>query len=148
MSANLGDARRALHRGETGEALVHLWNAYEFARGESDPQAYAQIEDLARKAAKQGDEGERADAGRLLEALGAAPAEPAEGEPYADVEPTWVPTGSEAPRTPSGGPGPTPAEKAEPEPEEPAAPRRGGIPVGLLILIASVLFLFLRDQFR
>jgi hypothetical protein len=69
MSDSLGDARRALRSGEAGEALVHLWNALEQARGEGDTRVLGRIAELAGRAAEQGDEGERAEAERLLAEL-------------------------------------------------------------------------------
>ena len=67
--SDLGDARRALRRDEAGEALVHLWNALEQARGTNDPETLARIAALAQQVEEKGDEGERAEAEQLLEEL-------------------------------------------------------------------------------
>jgi len=155
MSDSLGDARRALRQGETGEALVHLWNALEQARGEADPGALGQIAGLAQRAARQGDEGERAEAERLLEELGgeagAARDEdddawvlPGGGEPVPTVEPGARPE----PAGPDAEPDFEPAEPAEPAEdaeEQPTSRRRAAL--GWLIPIAIFLFFTFRDAF-
>ena len=69
MSDSLGDARRALREGEAGEALVHLWNALEQARGTNDAETLGRIAALAQQVEEEGDDGERAEAERLLEEL-------------------------------------------------------------------------------
>jgi hypothetical protein len=151
VADSLSDARDALRRGETGEALVHLWNAYEEARGFGDRRAFGRIARVTREAASAGDEGERADAERLLRELGAG------GEPEADfgVEDKWVPPGGQ---TTAPEPRPAPAHEPDfepdeaewqPEPgEEDAQPQRGrGIPIPFLIALAVFLFITIRNNF-
>jgi len=150
MSDSLGDARRALRQGETGEALVHLWNALEQARGEADPGALGQIAGLAQRAARQGDEGERAEAERLLEELGGD----ADADRGGDDDDVWVlPGGGEPAPTVEPGPRPEPAgpdaepdaEPAEDAEERPTSRRRAAL--GWLIPIAIFLFFTFRDAF-
>jgi hypothetical protein len=147
MSDGLGDARRAMRQGEAGEALVHLWNAFEQARGTNDAETLGRIAALAQQVEAEGDEGERAEAERLLEEIrdeaGLVTEEPDEEDE------AWVlPGGGSACET---GPGRRPEPPTEPggeaeEVEEGEEPRsRGRVALGWLIPLAIFLFLTLRD---
>ena len=139
MSDSLGDARRALRQGEAGEALVHLWNALEQARGTNDPETLARVAALAQQVEDEGDEGERAEAEQLLEELRDA-AELTVEEPDAEDE-QWVLPGRETESRPRVE---VPDEPAEVEEDE--EPRsRGRAALGWLIPIAIFLFFTLRD---
>jgi hypothetical protein len=150
MADSLGEARRALRRGETGEALVHLWNALEQARGTAGPATFDRIAELAERAAAQGDEGERAEAERLLTDLDE------EAPPAVDDagEEEWAAPGGE--RVPSAEPDAAPAPEPtvlEEEPDEAYAdeedeeeePSRTRVALGWLIPLAIFLFITLRD---
>ncbi len=80
MDDSLDHARRALARGETGEALVYLWNSLDEARASQDPGDFEDVAKLAEKVAERGDEAEQADAARLLAELDRAHGEPATAE--------------------------------------------------------------------
>jgi hypothetical protein len=149
MSDSLGDARRALRSGEAGEALVHLWNALEQARGEGDTRVLGRIAELAGRAAEQGDEGERAEAERLLAELHGEVEEAAGTEDDED----WASPHGEPAAPPDPGPPPEitapgtePAGDAEVEEEEPPQSRRRAA-LGWLIPIAIFLFFTFRDAF-
>ena len=79
MDDSLDHARRAVSRGENGEALVYLWNSLDEARASQDPGDFEDVATLAEKIIDRGDEAERADATRLL-----AEVDRARGEPVAD----------------------------------------------------------------
>jgi hypothetical protein len=72
MASELSEARRAVTRGRADEALVHLWNALEPARLAADSAELRRIGGLAERVREVGDEGERREAERLLEALRSA----------------------------------------------------------------------------
>ncbi len=80
MDDSLDHARRAVSRGENGEALVYLWNSLDEARASQDPGDFEDVAKLADKIAERGDEAERADAVRLLAELARAQGEPAAEE--------------------------------------------------------------------
>jgi hypothetical protein len=67
--ASLRDAAGAVRRGSNQEALVVLWNQLEAARLLGDRSRLATIERLAARIAEEGDEAERREAERLLEAV-------------------------------------------------------------------------------
>ena len=69
MADEIGNARRALARGDAAEALVYLWNAVEPARLEGDARALAAIASLAQQVRARGDEGQAREAERLIERL-------------------------------------------------------------------------------
>ena len=147
MSDSLGDARRALRQGEVGEALVHLWNALEQARGTNDPETLTRIAALAQQVEEEGDEGERAEAVRLLEELGEAAADVTAEEP-GQPEEEWAPGGEPAGETerPQGADVPAePADDAEEANDEEQPRSRRGAALGWLIPIAIFLFFTLRD---
>ena len=147
MSDSLGDARRALRQGEAGEALVHLWNALEQARGTNDAETLGRIAALAQQVEEEGDEGERAEAERLLEEL-RDEADLVIEEPDAEDEEWVLPGGGPAGETESRPRVEVPDESAEEvdEAEENAEPRsRGRAALGWLIPIAIFLFFTLRD---
>jgi hypothetical protein len=83
MTGELREARKAVTRGRADEALVHLWNALEPARLAADTAELRTIGGLAERVREVGDEGERREAERLLEALRSAVDE--EREPEATV---------------------------------------------------------------
>ncbi len=133
--------------GEAGEALVHLWNALEQARGTNDAETLGRIAALAQQVEEEGDEGERAEAERLLEEL-RDEADLVIEEPDEEDE-EWVLPGGE----PAGETEPRPRVEVPDEPaeevdeaEENAEPRsRGRAALGWLIPIAIFLFFTLRD---
>jgi hypothetical protein len=151
MADSLSDARDALRRDEPGEAIVHLWNAFEEARGLGEARAFGQITRLAREAKSQGDEGERAEADRLLRELG-------EDEPDFGVEEEWVPpVGDRVTPEPPPGPvretgfetldaEPLPGSEAELPPEEEEQPKKRGTALPFLIALAAFLFFTIRDN--
>ena len=149
MSDSLGDARRALRQREAGEALVHLWNALEQARGTNDPETLARVAALAQQVEEVGDEGERAEAERLLEELRDA-ADLTVEEPDAEDE-EWVPPAGETESRPRVEIRDEPADEVDEvdeagEVEEDEEPRsRGRAALGWLIPIAIFLFFTLRD---
>lgn len=69
MASELSEARKAVARGRADEALVHLWNAVEPARLAGDADELGMVGRLAQRIHEVGDEGERRDAERLLEAV-------------------------------------------------------------------------------
>jgi hypothetical protein len=146
MSDSLGNARRALRQGEAGEALVYLWNALEQARGTNDLETLARVAALAQQVEEVGDEGERAEAERLLEELRDA-ADLTVEELDAEAEEWAIPAGEtesrprvEIPDEPADE-----ADEAE-EIEEDEQPRsRGRAALGWLVPIAIFLFFTLRD---
>jgi hypothetical protein len=143
MSDSLGDARRALRQREAGEALVHLWNALEQARGTNDPETLARVAALAEQVEEVGDEGERAEAERLLEELRDA-ADLTVEEPEAEDE-EWVLPAGETESRPRVEIPDEPADEVD-EVEEDEEPRsRGRAALGWLIPIAIFLFFTLRD---
>ena len=147
MSDSLGDARRALRQGEAGEALVHLWNALEQARGMNDQEPLSRIAALAQQVEEQGDEGEQAEAAELLAELGDA-SDLVTEEPDDENE-EWIlpgadPTGETAP-APSPETLPEAAEEAEEVEEDEEPTSRGRAALGWLIPIAIFLFFTLRD---
>lgn len=83
MASELNEARKAVARGRADEALVHLWNALEPARLAGDVGELAMVGRLAQRIGEFGDEGERRDAERLLEAVQRAAED--EREPEATV---------------------------------------------------------------
>ena len=83
MAGELSEARKAVARGRADEALVHLWNAVEPARLAGDSAGLRRIGQLAERVRELGEEGERQEAERLLEALRTAFDE--EREPEATV---------------------------------------------------------------
>jgi hypothetical protein len=83
MASELNEARKAVARGRADEALVHLWNAVEPARLAGDIGELAMVGRLAQRIGEFGDEGERRDAERLLEAVRSAAED--EREPEAAV---------------------------------------------------------------
>ena len=156
MSDSLGDARRALRQGEAGEALVHLWNALEQTRGTDDRETLARVAALAQEIEEKGDEGERAEAERLLEEVH----ESADLEAEAVVEEEeeeeeWVPPGGgpagETERSPQielphkADDADAEADDDEIEEEQPRSRRRAAL--GWLIPLAIFLFFTLRDVF-
>jgi hypothetical protein len=146
MSDSLGDARRALRQGEAGEALVHLWNALEQARGTNDSETLARVAALAQQVEEEGDEGERAEAERLLEEFRDA-AELTVEEPDAEDE-EWVLPAGETESRPRVEIPDEPADEVDEaaEVEEDEVPRsRGRAALGWLIPIAIFLFFTLRD---
>ena len=70
------EARGALRKGRSAEALVHLWNALEPARLAGDRRRLDAIGGLAAHIAASGEEADRREAERLLEATREAAAEP------------------------------------------------------------------------
>lgn len=83
--SGLRDARRALAGGAQDEALVYLWNELEPVRVAGDRRGLAAIARMATQIAETGDEGQRRDATRLLEAVAEAEATAAEEEVLATV---------------------------------------------------------------
>jgi hypothetical protein len=160
MSDSIADARRALRSGETGEALVHLWNALEESRSTEDASARATIAGLAQRVAREGDDGERSEAGRLLQELSGGPAD---AEPYAADAPDdawgapaaedaaahppseeeWLPPDDAVEPPESGGP----PQDVSPEEAEPPPASRRATAIGWLIPIAIFLFFSFRDAF-
>jgi hypothetical protein len=68
--ASATKARRALARGATDEALIHLWNEIEPARLEGDTRTLREIAALAAQVKEQGDPAYQREAERMLESLG------------------------------------------------------------------------------
>ena len=71
MADALRQARSGVSRGDYDEALVQLWNAVEPARLEGDRSALRTIEQLARHVGETGDEAQRREAERLVDAVAA-----------------------------------------------------------------------------
>jgi hypothetical protein len=69
VSDGVRQARKVLARGYPDEAVVLLWNAIEPARLAGDRRALAAIEHLALSLSREGDESQRREAEKLLEAL-------------------------------------------------------------------------------
>ena len=69
MRDGIKQARAALRHGDADGALVFLWNELEAARLQGDRRSLRAIGGLALAIAERGDEGQRADAQRLLEVL-------------------------------------------------------------------------------
>jgi hypothetical protein len=141
------EARGALRKGRSAEALVHLWNALEPARLAGDRRRLDAIGGLAAHIAASGEEADRREAERLLEATREAAAEPGafagaddvgtasvggELEPVHELEPFGV---EEA------GPGP---ERVE-EPDE-AEEKRSGVPsIWTILIILFVIITIARN---
>jgi len=142
------EARGALRRGRSAEALVHLWNALEPARLAGDRKRLETIGGLAAHAAASGEEGERAEAERLLEAVREAAAEPGSFAGAEDVGTASV--GGETPRElehfglEDAGPS-LPSEDAA-EPDEEAGGRRSGVPsIWTILIILFVIITIARN---
>ncbi len=75
MSGELDQARKAVRRGDSDEALVRLWNAVEPARLSGDRSSLATIGQLAERIARTGDASQQREAKRLLETLQTAVAD-------------------------------------------------------------------------
>jgi hypothetical protein len=69
MTSGIPAARKALGRGATAEALVHLWNELEPARLSGDRGRLEALARLAEEVRQRGDEADRYDAERLLAEL-------------------------------------------------------------------------------
>lgn len=69
MTSGIPAARKALGRGATAEALVHLWNELEPARLSGDGGRLEALARLAEEIRQRGDEADRYDAERLLAEL-------------------------------------------------------------------------------
>ena len=140
------EARGALRRGRSAEALVHLWNALEPARLAGDRRALDTIAGLAAHIAAGGEEGDRREAERLLAAAREAAAEPGTfagaedvgvasvgGEPAHELEHFGV---EEA--------GPVP-ERVE-APDEPEEAQRSGVPsIWTILIILFVIITIARN---
>ncbi len=139
MDDNLDHARKAVARGENGEALVFLWNAFDSARASEDPDAYDDVAKLAEKVAERGDESEQADAEVLLAEIDRAHGESA-GIEVGTFGPVETPQGMEAPteRADYG-------EPAEDDADYEPAARKKGSPLWGLIGLGVFLFFLLRD---
>jgi hypothetical protein len=106
------DARRAVGRGASDEALVLLWNELEPARLSGDRRRLAAIADLAQRIAAAGDEAERREAERLLEQVRAyAAAGEADRVATARLDAEVSAVGA----PPSASPGPGPVGPVGPE---------------------------------
>jgi hypothetical protein len=141
------EAKTALRHGRSAEALVHLWNALEPARLAGDRRRLDAIGGLAAHIAAGGEEADRREAERLLEATREAAAEPGafagaddvgtasvggEVEPVHELEPFGV---EEA------GPGP---ERVE-DPDE-AEEKRSGVPsIWTILIILFVIITIARN---
>jgi hypothetical protein len=125
--STLREARKALDRGSADAALVDLWNELEPARLAGDAAALKGIEQLAARIVRDGDEGARREAERLLEAVrevhddGLAPAT---AQLEADVSRGGEPVGQEL--------------EQQPEAEKSRGTRLGPL-IWLLIFLAVVL---------
>ncbi|MDP8956146.1 MAG: hypothetical protein M3N24_04200 [Actinomycetota bacterium] len=75
MGSDVDQARKAVRRGDSDEALVLLWNAVEPARLAGDGAALERIGGLAQVIASSGDESQKREARRLLEMLHVAATE-------------------------------------------------------------------------
>jgi hypothetical protein len=145
MRKELKEARKALAKGRADESLVHLWNVLEPARLAGDRRRLDAIGGLAAHVAASGEEGDRAEAGRLLEAVREAAAEPGGFGGTEDVGVASV--GGEAVHeleqfgVEEAGPGPEQVE----EPEE-AEQRRGGVPsLWTILIILFVIITIVRN---
>ena len=142
------EARGALRRGRSAEALVHLWNALEPARLAGDRRRLEAIGGLAAQVAASGEEGERAEAERLLEALREAATEPGSFAGAEDVGVASV--GGEAVHEPEhygvedAGPGP---ERVEEPDEAEAEAQRSGVPSLWTILIILFVIITIARNF-
>jgi hypothetical protein len=75
MAGGVDQARKAVRRGASDEALVFLWNALEPARLAGDGAELERIGRLAHVIARAGDESQKREARRLLQSLDVAVAE-------------------------------------------------------------------------
>lgn len=139
VADELRSAQRALGRGATQEALVHLWNALEPARLAGDGRRLRTIAGLAQRIRAQGDEGEGREAERLIEELRSVVGEegalvPATGRLDADVYA-------------SGKPVEEPAGDLQPEEAESRgrAARLGNL-IWIAIVVAVILFNLLGER--
>ena len=104
MTSGIPAARRALARGATAEALVHLWNELEPARLSGQRRRLNELARLAEEVGQRGDEADRYEAERFLgelreltEAPTATAAAPATAVLDAEVgRPVEVPDDAEA----------------------------------------------------
>ena len=141
------EARGALRKGRSAEALVHLWNALEPARLAGDRGRLDAIAGLASAVAAGGEEADRAEAQRLLEAAREAAAEPGGFAGAEDVGVASV--GGEAAHelehvgVEDAGPAP---ERVE-EPDETEATRRSGVPSLWTILIVLFVIISIARNF-
>ncbi len=139
MSARseLRQARKSLARGRTDEALVYLWNALEPARLERAG-SLRELRRLATLIRDRGDEAERRDAERLLEAIGRG---------SADGDQLEIGTLSRPPSGMVGGVEPFEAESVDAEPadqqDDAGEPEAGRPRLGRLLLPILVLLIVL-----
>ena len=135
MRDGIKQARGALRRGDADGALVVLWNELEPARLEGDRRSLRAIGGLATEIAQRGEEGQQAEAHRLLDVLQRAVGE---GDATAALEGEVRPAGYD--------PGTEEAEvEAEVDEGETSGFRIGGL-VWLLIFIAIVVINFLSGR--
>ena len=139
------EARSALRRGRSSEALVHLWNALEPARLAGDRRRLDAIGGLAAHIAQGGEEADRAEATRLLEAAREAASEPGGFAGVEDVGTASV-GGEAAHELPDfgvedAGPGP---ERAE-EPDEAEAQQRAAPSLWTILIILFVIITIARN---
>jgi hypothetical protein len=137
-------ARRALGRGATAEALVHLWNELEPARLSGDRGRLNMLARLAEEVRQRGDEADRHEAERLLRELREQAEAPEAAAPATAVLGAEVTRAGGDGATGRGGGGDAEVE-AEAEPPEQAGSPLGGLAnwlwlvFVLLIVLANVL---------
>jgi hypothetical protein len=135
--SRLGDARKAVARGDADEALVALWNELEPARLAGDRRRLEAVADLAGRIAADGDEAHRREAERLLEA---AQALDADGELVAATAQLDAEVGAAG-----GGPVEAPGRVGGPADEEEGS---RGIGLGNLLWALLILAVVLANVLR
>jgi hypothetical protein len=137
MTSGVTAARKALARGATAEALVHLWNELEPARLSGDRGRLGSLERLAEEIRQRGDEADRHEAERLLRELHE------QAEAPAAFSPATATLDAEIERPSDAADGGGAVEQSE-------APAEGGSPLGglanwlwlvfvVLIVLANIL---------
>jgi hypothetical protein len=134
--ASAKNARKALARGATDEALVLLWNEIEPARLAGDVATLSEIGGIAERIRRSGDPGQQREAERMLATLRDAVEGDAKGVP-ADA--------AFEPRVEAGGTTFEDAEEAEEAAEE-ADGRRAGI--GNLVWVLLFLLIVILNALR
>ena len=126
MADPVRSARKALARGATTEALVHLWNGLEPARIAGDTSRLNAIAGLAQRVREQGEESDAREADRLLDAVRGT-AEREGGVPATERIEATVAAGGE------------PLEEFGPDEEGSRAGRFGNL-IWLVLVVLVVLF--------
>jgi hypothetical protein len=129
VTSGIPAARRALARGATAEALVHLWNELEPARLSGERGRLNELARLAEEVRRRGDEADRHEAERFLGELREQAEAPAAAAPATAVLDAEVDRAGDV------------VGDAEPEPSAEDESRAGGLANWLWVVFVLVIVL-------